>query len=394
MSIKKQELFKKLESTLKHYEKKFPNAFELADKAREQYASNWHKSIFIPSSEFWSLSVGWKELSNQHQKEAEKWNEETNGEYGKCDSYLNVRYYSFDKLIVNNHYQEFHSYDFDRLAGLTAWRTTKNVFMFDDTLLNSLLSTPAPNSLPMDLLFNVIDWAYFVYMPNQYFFGIKIIGFLCFFDEEDVSEIHSEIENGLIKEPSRIDADKYLSKKTEKLNIMFVFENLATPFIFSILKGSDTSIKDEIYKEFQDYDYCDGSVVSYDSIEARQTVINDSIATVNNAINLMLFLLSNKNIIGESKPSIPKQIKTKKGLRFFPPDKPKIIEIGKSIGEKLRQYEAAQERKFIESGRTLRPHIRRGHWHGVWTGARNSETPQTFKYNWLPPMGVNIEGGI
>jgi len=34
-------------------------------------------------------------------------------------------------------------------------------------------------------------------------------------------------------------------------------------------------------------------------------------------------------------------------------------------------------------GGTVRPHIRRAHWHGYWTGPR--EGTQTFVYHWLPP---------
>lgn len=35
-----------------------------------------------------------------------------------------------------------------------------------------------------------------------------------------------------------------------------------------------------------------------------------------------------------------------------------------------------------------RPHVRRAHWHGFWSGPRKSEKQRTFSVQWLPPIAV------
>ncbi|MCD8491987.1 MAG: hypothetical protein LRY51_08830, partial [Geovibrio sp.] len=76
----------------------------------------------------------------------------------------------------------------------------------------------------------------------------------------------------------------------------------------------------------------------------------------------------------------------KKGLRFFPADKPLIFTVGESIGQKLREQSFHTHGK---KGKVKRPHLRRAHWHGYWTGPRDGE--QSFILKWLPPVFVDSE---
>lgn len=81
-------------------------------------------------------------------------------------------------------------------------------------------------------------------------------------------------------------------------------------------------------------------------------------------------------------PSRPQTKRTKRGYQIFPPDRPTIWAVGAQMGALLRQERA----DAMGTGRTVRPHIRRGHWHGYWTGPRGKR--QKFVYRWLPPMVV------
>ncbi len=40
-------------------------------------------------------------------------------------------------------------------------------------------------------------------------------------------------------------------------------------------------------------------------------------------------------------------------------------------------------------GRTMRPHVRRAHWHTFLTGPRSGE--QTPILKWLPPIPINVD---
>ncbi|MCR3693455.1 hypothetical protein M8449_26645, partial [Citrobacter freundii] len=38
------------------------------------------------------------------------------------------------------------------------------------------------------------------------------------------------------------------------------------------------------------------------------------------------------------------------------------------------------------TGRQVRVHLRRGHWHGFWSGKRDEPEARKFSYHWLPPQ--------
>lgn len=66
-------------------------------------------------------------------------------------------------------------------------------------------------------------------------------------------------------------------------------------------------------------------------------------------------------------------------------------DVGYRIGSELRAYERyASERKPHQGG-TVRPHMRRAHWHHFWAGPRDGERRLILK--WVAPImvGTNIE---
>lgn len=266
------------------------------------------------------------------------------------------------------------------IATLSAWRMTQGIYRFDSTLHSAISNSEGLKNLSHSCFENFPEWCIYIEMPNYKLINQDVIGFFCRLDQVDENK---NIDLSLLfktitpKGFGFTPIDVPLDSKTDIDEAVHI--SLSAAFTLS-----------ERYKSNKKSLFADGKPIELDF-----DISNDNCyKTVKDAISLVTYICSKKPDYSGSQPSFPKPVKTKKGLRFFPPDKPKIIEIGKTIGEKLRQHEAAQEKQYIESGATKRPHIRRGHWHGVWTGARNSETPQTFKYNWIPPIGVNIEGGI
>jgi hypothetical protein len=127
-------------------------------------------------------------------------------------------------------------------------------------------------------------------------------------------------------------------------------------------------------------------------IDLNQELVQtkQSVLEIRQLLSLILYICSEKPEYSGGMPSSPQPKNTKKhGLRIFPPDKPKIIEVGKSIGDSLRA--ALFEDQSDSQDRTVRPHIRRGHWHGYWIGKKDGGE-QKFVYNWLPPIAVNAIG--
>ena len=76
---------------------------------------------------------------------------------------------------------------------------------------------------------------------------------------------------------------------------------------------------------------------------------------------------------GKRVPAPPQPVKTKKGMRLFPPDRPMPWEVGYRLGAALRKAWSAQEAASDTPGThaSPRPHIRRAHWHSYWVGSRS-----------------------
>lgn len=63
-------------------------------------------------------------------------------------------------------------------------------------------------------------------------------------------------------------------------------------------------------------------------------------------------------------------------------------DVGYRIGSELRSYRRSSSERSEHMGGTVRPHMRRAHWHHYWTGPRNGERKLVLK--WLPPTMVGV----
>jgi len=66
-------------------------------------------------------------------------------------------------------------------------------------------------------------------------------------------------------------------------------------------------------------------------------------------------------------------------------------QVGYRIGAELRAYERAASERRPHQGGTVRPHMRRAHWHHFWTGPRGGERKLVLK--WVPPTMVALKNG-
>lgn len=118
-------------------------------------------------------------------------------------------------------------------------------------------------------------------------------------------------------------------------------------------------------------------------------------AIISQLLSLILYICSEQPDVSPSDggqsfpPSIPTEKKTKQGWRLFQAAKPTIWSVGETIA---RQIQAGRE---LAHGTHAgpRPHIRRAHWHGFWSGTIKPHEglepkPRRFDLRWLPPIPV------
>ena len=77
---------------------------------------------------------------------------------------------------------------------------------------------------------------------------------------------------------------------------------------------------------------------------------------------------------------------------MFPAQKIRYWSVGKTSGDLIRKASEAKEiQGDAHKGHTKATHIRRGHWHGFWSGPRNDPLKRRFNYKFLFPILVNPE---
>jgi hypothetical protein len=252
------------------------------------------------------------------------------------------------------------------LGALSAWRPTQGIYQFDKELAISLSDTHL-ETLPVEILYKLPEWC--VYIHNPFNFSCNdytLDGFFVHFD------CQPDLTNAALR-------------------IVFINTNKKISSIQLDLSQSslELSILSAIHLNNENSDHF-GLPYKFDNIDELKNEINQMIVPY---INLILYLCSTNADFGDTKSSErPVQIRTKKGFRFFPPNKPRVWEVGFRIGSALRQAQISSEQisgQSISDRHSPRPHIRRAHWHTYLTGAGRSE--RILK--WLPPIPINLDNG-
>lgn len=250
------------------------------------------------------------------------------------------------------------------------WRYSQGVYRFDAELLAALKDTPVTGDLPADVLLRLPEWAIFVETPGFTFYGHETEGFYASLDWN-------------------------MQHQVPELRLMFAVPPARFQTLAIVL--DDTPLEDILTGMVQHIDLAQDIIKDHPELTPpeRESAINKKfVEELSSYLSLLLFICSDEPEIDDlrvpgSSPKYASARKTKRGWRFFPAEKERIWNIGQKIGEKLRQHVKEDDGTVHEAtGRTVRTHLRRGHWHGVWTGPRKGKGEQKFKLNWLPPIIV------
>jgi hypothetical protein len=258
--------------------------------------------------------------------------------------------------------------DVAKLTAIGTWRYSQGIYRIHPDLLSALSESVVSGSIPSEVLYRLPEWCLYIETPNYKWLDNKMFGFWVHL-EWDANTKHTELRLLLDCEKDLIIMPLHIGSWT------------VTEAVDRAINESANQAK----KLGMNLD------VSADIIQA----LSDSI---NPLISIILYLCSEEPEINNDRepgkyPSRPESKKTKSGWRLFQPDNYKIWKIGEKIGEQLRnstvESEANDKNDSAGAGRTIRAHLRRGHWHGYWTGPRAGE--RKFVYRWLSPLVVGTQ---
>jgi len=248
------------------------------------------------------------------------------------------------------------------LGALAAWRVSQGIYVFDPDLFESVVDTPF-EKLPSEVFYHLPEWCVYVEIPEAFQDRYGIRGFF----------VHLEYDPNSQKTELR-----FLTDRTEDDLMAYILE-LGKP---TVTEAIDAIV---VTKTFLDN--------PKEMTERLTNVVQPLIAltTYICSVNADVRHLTDK----DKRPVRPRPVKTKKGLRLFPPDRVSEWRVGFRIGAALRKARAQAEQETSERRTSSAPHVRRAHWHSFWTGKRSEETPgENLVVKWLPPIPVGFADAV
>ncbi len=248
------------------------------------------------------------------------------------------------------------------LGALAAWRVTQGVYRFDPEVFESVIHTPVRGDIPHEVFFNLPEWCVYIETPGLTHIGLPMHGFYAYL-EYDANDNRREL---------RLVMD------------LHVEEEKGVPFLVQMpIHLGDWSLEESIKKAYEEAARHGGEEVKP---EPMAKIIQSEFEA---PISLLLYLCSANGEIGDDdkRPIKPRSVKTKKGPRLFPPDKPRMWDVGVRMGAEIRRYQRTESAYMDGHHASPRTHIRRAHWHGFWTGPRAEE--QKYVLRWISPVVVN-----
>lgn len=260
------------------------------------------------------------------------------------------------------------------LSALCPWYYTQAVYEFDMDFFAQLVGTPNDS---------VIPWEVFERFPN-YSIYIKFVGtdFLQQYDENSEAKCCGMWVSCSLGEK---DHDTMGFSFVTHLVDVETGQVMLHPFTLPLKRGMTIpeSIR-EMCKELKmnPIEEDDGEFMSHENWTSR-------------LVNALLYLCSNEPDVVDKTPGVKDRSFrllsgiTKSGkFQLFPAQKQKVFSVGSIIAKKLQEHEQATNRF---STNPIRPHVRRAHWHGYWTGPIKGDRNYILK--WIPPTLVGVHNG-
>ncbi|ABE46947.1 AcrVA2 family anti-CRISPR protein [Polaromonas sp. JS666] len=322
-------------------------------------------------------------------------------------------------------------------SALAAWRMTKGVYRFDPTLLEEIVNSDVKDGLPEDCFFRLPDWCVYIPTPGmQHSPGLKMHGFFSYIDDhassgkrgDEAPELHFEI----LVDPKMSDpwALVLLLRSSPELILEFTLALRRHPqldpgdfmrskeFIHvhdhvDLLRGSFGAASKASYieslnamqvlKEVQD------NLPEHDSLsnawktvpkatddeyrdpDMVNKVLDDMNALRLRLASLVLYLCADESDVapqglGNRRAALRTQESA--GKRSYSADRISFWDVGFRVGSALREARTIADRTGPGDGGTVRPHMRRAHWHTYNTGPRDGQ--QARRVKWLSPIAVNL----
>lgn len=244
------------------------------------------------------------------------------------------------------------------LSAVCIWRYSQGIYRYDTDLLAALADSELSGELPSELFRRLPEWCVYIETPGLTWLDAELHGFWAHV-EWDIHNHREELRLVMNTEDGLFTQALHLGKWS-------IEEALQRTLDSALGNAQNGNLGSFFNMDF---------LAQFSPLEELKPLIS-----------ILLYLCSDEPDFDplrapQLRPSRPVLKNGKRGQYIFTPDKPKVFPVGGNIGSVLRHA--------IESevtGRTVKTHLRRGHWHGFWKGSRSGV--RDFIYHWIAPLVV------
>lgn len=242
-----------------------------------------------------------------------------------------------------------------QLVSLAAWRVSKGIWDFDPDLYRHLWDTPLEGELPIDALYRLPEWCPYLCLRDAELGGVPVAGVFVWL-EHDVNEHRPE------------------------LRLLFDADQGPLPGVLHLDKPTlEECLQEARYEALRQTDAAGEDVTAIaPTLLAAERALSPLVGRV---LSLVLYLCSADPDLTRRLPPRPG---TGRKLSPAPQQQPTIWPVGLRIGAALREYERSQSEPGEPTGRHVRPHMRKAHWHHYWAGSGHSD----LVLRWIAPVAV------
>lgn len=262
------------------------------------------------------------------------------------------------------------------------WRNTASIYRIDESVAPQAMSSIIPSETPSEIYANLPEWAVYVELPSICDIEIPYSRRA----DHNCKDSNEEVRAKMLGFWATHDRVVHKGKQYLCLDVFWhpaqeddvkLHEMLIAPF--RLLLSPDMTVF-ESFKE--------GYGIDEDAFNALP---------IKQVLSLLLWLCVEEpdvtNIKGvkmsRADLKLPRYARNKKSGAFVPPMQETYFEIAKRMGGEVREWNKEIEASSASNRPTRKaPHIRRGHWNGVWIGSGSNKT---YKVYWQKPIFVNAK---
>ena len=251
-----------------------------------------------------------------------------------------------------------------QMAPLGTWRFSQGIYRFDSSVYDAVAKTPLTGDIPADVLKRLPEWVVYIETPGLTYLGHELNGFFAGVEENSAGSrlnfLFNRTDGKVCSTGIPLTQQPLLECARQTMESQQAFKK---KLIVNTDANLPTLDAEEIAKDLQ----------------VPLSLVHD--------------LCSDEPEVDDERrpgtsPCCPEPRKCRHGWKLMPADGAKVWSVGKTLGETLRKTEATEEEGAPAGAhKSPRAHLRRGHWHGYWTGPRAGE--RRFSYKWLMPIIVN-----